>query len=144
MIHPRGKYIVVFVLYEILFEWFSFQINTSTPTTAAARRSGNKKSLTSELITPSPRVIRRSGTHPIEESNSSRSIKKRKHSMSPISHAPIIIKKRTKNDSLVKKTHSKRKEKKTEEEESEDEDADTQQKSTVNKRKLNLDLSSKS
>jgi hypothetical protein len=64
--------------------------------------------------------------------------------MSPISHTPIIIKKRTKNDSLVKKTHSKRKEKKTEEEESEDENADTQQKSTVNKRKLNLDLSSKS
>ena len=114
-------------------------MSTSTP--AAVRRSLNKKSLTSEVVTPT----RRLGTHASEESartNLSRSITKRKHSISPLPHTPITIKKRTKNDSSIKKTHSKRKESKTEENESEDED-NKQKKSTVPKRKLNLDLSSK-
>ncbi len=87
-------------------------------------------------------------SQPIEESHkkkSSQSITKRKHSISPIPpHTPITIKKRTKTDSSIKKTHSKRKESKTEEDESEnEEDKEKQQKPTVNKRKLNLDLSSK-
>jgi len=87
-------------------------------------------------------------SQPIEESNkkkSSQSITKRKHSISPIPHTPITIKKRTKTDSSIKKTHSKRKESKTEEEEESEneEDKEKQQKPTVNKRKLNLDLSSK-
>jgi hypothetical protein len=125
------------ILCKFYSNLFSSEINTSTPT--IARRSINKIS----PVTPP----RRSVTHPNEESNKkqlSQSIKKRKHSISPIPHTPIIIKKRTKTDSSIKKTHSKRKESKTEEEESEhEEDKDNQTKSTVVKRKLNLDLSSK-
>ncbi|CAF4434435.1 unnamed protein product, partial [Adineta steineri] len=90
-----------------------------------------------------------STTHPVEEStktNSSRSITKRKHSISSIPQTPITVKKRTKQDSPVKKTPSKRKEKEVEEEaeeeqESEDEDDDNKKIPTVTKRTLNLDLS---
>lgn len=58
----------------------------------------------------------------------------------------MTIKKRSKTDSIIKKTPSKRKENKKEQEDDSDneEEKDKQQKiSTVNKRKLNLDLSSK-
>ncbi|CAF3716208.1 unnamed protein product [Adineta steineri] len=123
------------------------QMNTST-TTTTTRRSTTKKSLTSEPITPTSRVIRRSTTHPVEEStktNSSRSITKRKHSISSIPQTPVTIKKRTKQDSPVKKTPSKRKEKEVEaeaeEEEQESEDEDNKKIPTVTKRTLNLDLS---
>ncbi|CAF1051676.1 unnamed protein product [Rotaria sordida] len=119
------------------------QIDTNTPT--MTRRSINKKSLTSETITPTPRISRRSGTHPIIESTkitTPRLITKRKHSMSPIPHIPITIKKRTKNDSSIqKKSLSTRKDTKIQEDEIEDDKNDQQNKSTVIKRKLNLDLS---
>jgi len=112
------------------------------------------------LFSSQPTIIRRSinkissvetPSRPSEESNKkklSQSITKRKHSISPIPHTPITIKKRAKTDSSIKKTHSKRKETKTEEEEEEEEseneeDKEKLQKPTVNKRKLNLDLSSK-
>ncbi len=115
---------------NILFDCFSSQIITTTPT--VARRSTNKSSN--------------------EESNKKKSslpIKKRKHSSSSVPHTPTIVKKRTKNESSsMKKSHSKRKESKTEEEEAEAEDEESEQedkpkKSPVNKRILNLDLSSK-
>jgi hypothetical protein len=106
------------------------EITTTTPT--IPRHSTNKIS----PVTPS-----RSN----EESTKKKlSITKRKHSISPGPHTPVTIKKRTKTDSSIKKTHSKRKESKTEEDESEsEEDKEKQRKSTVAKRKLNLDLSSK-
>ncbi|CAM4797785.1 unnamed protein product [Rotaria magnacalcarata] len=118
------------------------EINTTTPT--MTRRSINKKALTSEPITPTPRISRRSGTHPTVESsktNSPRLLAKRKHSASPLPQTPITIKKRTKNDSSIKKTPSIRKEVKVEEDEVEDDTNEQQDKSTVGKRKLNLDLS---
>ncbi|CAF4052255.1 unnamed protein product [Rotaria sp. Silwood2] len=118
------------------------QTDMNTP--IMTRRSINKKVLTSEPITPTPRISRRSGTHPIVEStrtNSPRLITKRKHSISPIPHTPITIKKRTKNESSIKKTPSIRKETKIQEDEIEDNKNDQQNKSTVVKRKLNLDLS---
>ncbi|CAF1143595.1 unnamed protein product [Rotaria sp. Silwood1] len=118
------------------------QTDTNTPT--MTRRSINKKVLTSETITPTPRISRRSATHPIIESTktiSPRLITKRKYSISPISHTPITIKKRTKNDLSIKKISSIRKETKIQEDEIEDNKNDQQNKSTVVKRKLNLDLS---
>ncbi|CAF3351175.1 unnamed protein product [Rotaria socialis] len=118
------------------------EIDTTTPT--MTRRSINKKALTSGPITPTPRISRRSGTHPIVESsktNSPRLHTKRKHSASPIPQTPITIKKRTKNDSSIKKTPSIRKEVKIEEDEVEDDTNEQQDKSTVGKRKINLDLS---
>jgi hypothetical protein len=110
---------------NILFELFSSQISTTTPT--IVRRSINKTS--------------NEGSN---KKKLSEPVKKRKHSTSPIPHTPIIIKKRTKNDSSMKKSHSKRKESKTEEEEEEESEKEEEQnKSPVTKRKLNLDLSSK-
>jgi hypothetical protein len=94
-------------------------LNTTT-------RPATKKSLT-EPVTPSH--------HSNEESNKKKSTK-RKHSISPLPHTPITIKKRTKNETSIKKSHLKRQESETEE------DEDDRKKSTVNKRKLNLDLSS--
>jgi hypothetical protein len=123
-IHLRSRY------FAFLFPRKSSSSSSDINTTK--RRSLNKKS-----TIPTPRVIRRSATHPVEESK--KAIVKRKHS---ISNTPIIIKKRVKNDSPVRKTPSKQKESKTEEEE-ESNDDDNQNISTVAKRKLNLDLSSK-
>ena len=104
----------------------------------SSTRPINKKSLTE----PVPSSRRLDSSHSNEESNKKK-LTKRKHSISPVPHTPITIKKRTKNESSIKKSHSKRKENKTEEDESENEDNDQQKKSTVAKRKLNLDLSSK-
>ncbi|UJR10028.1 hypothetical protein I4U23_014251 [Adineta vaga] len=118
--------------------------NSQTNATTSAKRPGTKRSLTSEPVTPSSRGIRRSGTHPNDEStksNSSKSTTKRKHSTSPIPSTPLGIKKRAKENSSIKKSHSKRKEIKPEETESEKEDTDNEQIPTVTKRKLNLDLS---
>lgn len=110
------------------------------------RRSLNKKALTSEPVTSSPRISRRSATHPINESTKTPSLSsttprlnsKRKHSISP-----VTISKRTKTDSSVKKTPSISKKLKIEDNVSEDDEPEEQNKPTVAKRKLNLDLSSK-
>jgi hypothetical protein len=105
---------------------FSSPINTSTPT--ITRRSINNRNFP---------VI-----HPKEESNKKKvPIAKRKHSISPIPHTPIPIKKRTKTDSSMNKSHMKRKESKPEVEESDHEEDND--KPIIGKRKLNLDLSSK-
>ncbi|CAF0753313.1 unnamed protein product [Adineta ricciae] len=118
--------------------------NSQTNPSTSVRRSGIKKSITSEPETASSRSIRRSGTHASEDStkaNASRLSKKRKHSISPTPSTPVGTKKRTKDASSIKKSPSKRKEAKVEEAESENEDTDDEQKATVSKRKLNLDLS---
>ncbi len=108
------------------------QVNISVP----ARRLTGK---TSSPVTPSRR-----SDEDAHKKKSSHTISKRKHSSSPVPHTPVTIKKRIKNDSSMKKTHSKRKERETEEEQSGNEEDDSQEKkSTVVKRKLNLDLSSK-
>jgi hypothetical protein len=69
---------------------------------------------------------------------------KRKHStnsLSPISNtSSVIIKKRAKNDSPSKKHQNKRKQSQTEDDHSDD---DQKSNSTLTKRKLSLDLSSK-
>ena len=123
------------------FQFFSSlaDMNTSSMT----RRSFTKKNLISELSTPSLQINRRSGTHPIEEKNSSRLVDKRKRSISPVVHTPIAIKKRMKKVTPVKKSHSTRKRNKSEENQLDSEDNRKQTKSTVYKRRLNLDLSSR-
>jgi hypothetical protein len=125
-----------------------FSPQTSTP--LLIRQLTNKKPFTIEPITPPPRIIRRSGTQPIEElnkTNSSRSVAKRKHStnsISPISTASSITKKRTREESPTKKGLPKHSNQKRKESKTEDDQSDQEHKtSTANKRKLNLDLSSK-
>jgi hypothetical protein len=120
---------------------YSFSPQTSTP--LLTRHSSNKKPLSIEPITPPPRNIRRSDIHPTEDLNKSNS--KRKHStnsLSPISDtSSIIVKKRAKNDSPLKKQHSKTNSNKRKESHTEDDQSDDN--STCTKRKINLDFSSK-
>ena len=111
--------------------------NPQTSTPLLMRQSTNRKSFIIEPITPSPRPLRRSETQPIEELTNSR----RKHSTNSISP---ISKKRSRTDSPLKKTLTKISSKKRKESQSDEEQSDDQEKkSTTNKRKLNLDLSSK-
>jgi hypothetical protein len=111
---------------------------TSTP---LLNRHSSKNKF--EPMTPTPRVSRRSDVHLNEELNktiSSRSTTKRKHSansISPISStSSIIIKKRARNESPLKKHQSKNKQKEfqTDDEQSDDDEH--------MKRKIHLDLSS--
>lgn len=118
---------------------------TSTP--LLKRQLSNKKLLPIEPITPpsNSRVSRRSDNQ-LNESTSTRSITKRKHSInstSPISTtSSILMKKRVKQESPGRKSQgkSKRKESQTEEDQSDD---DQHTKTNGSKRKLSLDLSSK-
>lgn len=102
--------------------------------------SSNSQTITRRSINRISSVSPTRVNEEISKKKSSESISKRKHSISPLPHTPITVKKRTKTDSSIKKTSSKRKEIKAEENESEN---DEEKKSPVNKRKLNLDLSSK-
>jgi len=102
-IHLQSK--SIFFFYSIQFYFFySFRIDVDT-----IARPINKKSLTEPVI----RRLERS--HSNEESTKKK-LSKRKHSISPLPSTPITIKKRTKHDSSIKKSHSKRKEAEQEEE----------------------------
>ncbi|CAF0751279.1 unnamed protein product [Rotaria sp. Silwood1] len=117
--------------------------NPQTSTPLITRQLSNKKSFTNESLTSQP-------LHPIEELSKTPLLRsttnKRKHStisLSPISTTSSIVKKRTKDESSVKKHHSninsnKQKESLTEDNQSDDE---KQIQSTGAKRKLHLDLS---
>ncbi|CAF2903185.1 unnamed protein product [Rotaria sp. Silwood2] len=116
--------------------------NPQTSTPLLTRQLSNKKSLTNESLTLQ-------SIHRNEELNktpSLRSTNKRKHStnsLSPIAMISSVVKKRTKNESPVKKPNfkinsNKRKESLTEDDQS---DNEKQIQSTGAKRKLNLDLS---
>ncbi len=116
---------------------------TSTP--LLNRQSLKNRLLPLEPMTSPPRVSRRSNVHLDEELNktiSSRSTTKRKHStnsISPISTtSSIIIKKRPRNESPLKKHQSKKKQKEcqTDDEQSYDDEPA--------KRKVHIDLSSMS
>ncbi|CAF5177945.1 unnamed protein product, partial [Rotaria magnacalcarata] len=99
----------------------------------------------------SPRMISESDNHPIEELSKtplSKVSNKRKHStnsLSPISNTPSVVKKRAKNELQLKKQHSKLNNKKRKESLTEDDPSDDhkQMESTADKRRFNLDLSSK-
>ncbi|CAF4493685.1 unnamed protein product, partial [Rotaria magnacalcarata] len=132
---------------KLLSEDLCSDSQTSTP--LLTRQLLNKKSFTTEPL--SPRMISESDNHPIEELSKtplSKVSNKRKHStnsLSPISNTPAIVKKRVKNESQLKKQHSKlnnnnmkRKESLTEDDPSDD---DKQIESTADKRRFNLDLS---
>ena len=132
-----------------LFSLFSlFSPQTSTPLTT--RQSTGKKPFVVESMTPSPtRVIRRSETHPIDESTkiSSNQRKQSTNSISPISSSSSTIKKRSRQESpskkiILKGNHKKRKESKTEDDLSDENEIDDEKKSSNNKRKVQVDFSS--
>ncbi|CAF1597063.1 unnamed protein product [Rotaria magnacalcarata] len=132
---------------KLLSEDLCSDPQTSTP--LLTRQLLNKKSFTTEPL--SPRMISESDNHPIEELSKtplSKVSNKRKHStnsLSPISNTPSVVKKRAKNELQLKKQHSKLNNKKRKESLTEDDPSDDhkQMESTADKRRFNLDLSSK-
>ena len=127
----------------------SFFSSPQTSTPLIVRQSNGKKPFVIEPTTPPPRVARRAETQCLEElskSNPSGPVKQRKHSansISPISTASSIIKKRSRKDSPVTKSQGKTSSKKRKESQTEDEQSDDHDESAHVKRKLHLDLSSK-